>query len=65
MERSVIKKFIDTFCTQVREGDDTELIMDDHKCILFLGIEYYIPEITYNNEESEIYDYLIDNHQMV
>ena len=42
--RQDIKDFIEKYCTECREGDNVELIMDDHKCIRYNKKEYYIPE---------------------
>lgn len=39
-----IKVFLQIFCTKVRANDNTELMMDNHKCVNWLGREYYVPD---------------------
>lgn len=45
--RNEVSRFIKEFCSQVLEEEYdgyAELMMDDHKCIEYEGIVYYIPE---------------------
>lgn len=61
--RKLIKDFIDCFCIKVREDEDVafvELMMDDHKCIVWDGQAYYIPEnhSIYSDDDTLIYEFL-------
>ncbi len=39
-----VKKFLDEYGFQPEDGEDTELIMDNHKYIVYNGEGWYIPE---------------------
>ena len=39
-----------------------ELMMDNHKCIIYNDVQYYVPEDNLSNEEEEIYEFLIKNY---
>jgi len=67
MTKKEIKTFLETFGTRVTEcSQDVELMMDDHRCIKWGGIEYYIPENDsfYTDLENEICEYLYINHHV-
>lgn len=61
-----VKKFIEGICTRVKKKEAAhyvELMMDNHKCIDYGGVQYYIPEDeTLNRDEELIYDFLINNY---
>jgi hypothetical protein len=47
----------------VKENEEphyVELMMDNHKCIEYNGVQYYIPEDNNLGIDETIYDYLID-----
>ena len=57
--KNEIKHFLKEFCIPVLEDVEpegyTELMMDDHKCIEYGGIQYYIPEnCSLMNEDDEL-----------
>lgn len=61
-----IKGFINKYCVLVSDtdDDDTELYMDNHKCIIYGNKQYYLPEdINFGGRNAEIYDLLIDSYQ--
>lgn len=61
-----IKEFINKYCTLVSDTDDndTELYMDNHKCIIYDNKQYYLPEdVNLCGRNAEIYDLLINDHQ--
>ena len=69
MEAKKILEFLDSYATKLRVDDPidyVELMMDDHKCIKFENIEYYVPEhsMLWESEQEEIYNYLIENHHV-
>ena len=33
-----------------------------HKCIMFYGVKYYLPQYKFNKEEQSLFDYLIENY---
>lgn len=62
-----ILNFIDTFCTEVKKNEtpsDVELKMDDHDCIEFNEVQYYVPKNNslYSDEDYDIRDLLIENY---
>lgn len=63
--RELIEWFLKTYCAKVPENEEDgndELMMDDHHCIEYLDVEYYVPE---NNslwsEEDELLKAMIVN----
>ena len=58
-----ISEYLKQFGTEVREGDNVELMMDNHKCIEFEDVEYYIPDgsSTKTQHDWSIFDYLVNN----
>ena len=63
-----IKDFIKEFCTEVYDmpDEDLELKMDDHKCIEWEEIEYFMPEnnSSFTDEDDFIWDILNDNYHV-
>jgi hypothetical protein len=57
-----VKKFLDTHGIEVEENDPTnyvELMMDNHKCTEWKGIQYYISDsLDLSEDEQTIYDVL-------
>ena len=57
-----IKQFINEFCTEVYDmpDEDFELKMDDHKCVDWEGVEYFMPEnnSSYTDEDDLIWKIL-------
>ena len=61
MKPSVINEFLVNYGTIVTEcNEDVEIMMDDHICIKWEGIEYYIAEnnSSYNDDDEMILEYL-------
>ena len=62
MTKQSIKTFLGTYGTRVKEtpDSDAEFWMDDHICIRWNGIEYYVPENNsfYTNEDEMIFEHL-------
>lgn len=65
MNKTDIKDFLKEYGTPVSEtrDADTELYMDDHTCIKWGGIEYYVREssMMYTEMDRQIVDYLDEN----
>lgn len=64
---SAILLFLDTFGIIVEENETSEyvdLMMDNHKCVEFAEVQYYVPEnaIGYSESDLDIYEVLIDNY---
>jgi len=62
--KQLILDFLEIYGTKVLEGeslDFVELMMDDHICIEFEGVQYYIPEnnSSYTEDEELIYEFLM------
>jgi hypothetical protein len=57
-----VKKFLDTHGIEVEENEPTnyvELMMDNHKCTEWKGIQYYISDsLDLSEDEQTIYDVL-------
>lgn len=67
MNHEVIKGFLNEFGTKVNECiEDTDLMMDDHICIKWDDIEYYVPENNsfYSELDYEIVTYLNENNHV-
>lgn len=69
MKKADIKTFLAMFGTKVdinETSDYVELMMDDHVCISWYGIEYYIPEnnMFYTENDSNIVDHLTENNHV-
>jgi len=64
--RKAIEKYLKDYCTKVKENEDLsyiDLMMDDHKCIDWDGIQYYVPETTTTMVSDELVfaqDYLLN-----
>lgn len=63
----LIQSFVETFCIAVSLEETTdyvELMMDNHKCIVWEGKQYYMPEnnSSYTEVHELIYTHLEDNH---
>jgi hypothetical protein len=62
MTKQSIKTFLRNFGTKVIEtpDNDAELWMDDHICIKWHGVEYYVPECNsfYTIEDEMIREHL-------
>lgn len=57
-----VRDFIEEHCFEVGE-QETDIMMDNHKCIEFENKEYYMPEDkVFNNNENLIYWFLSDNN---
>lgn len=59
----MIIEFLEAFSVEVYEMPfhALELLMDDHKCIKWGGVEYFVPEncTFYNKIDDIIYEHLI------
>ena len=64
MKKQSIINFLNTFGTPVSETPVSQLDVwiDDHKCIKWNGIEYFIPEnnSSYIKQDELIYEYLVN-----
>lgn len=60
--------FLKTHCTKVRKRESNsyvELMMDNHKCIEFEKMQFYVPEdIAYSEADEIVYDHLIENYSL-
>ena len=57
-----VRKFLNEKCFQPEDGEDTELIMDNHKYIVFENQDWYIPESGMTYEENCISEFLVEYH---
>jgi hypothetical protein len=61
--KKLVLEFLGKYGTKVRKKETSsyvELMMDNHKCVDFCGVEYYIPEDeVYGEDDNMIYDYLV------
>lgn len=68
MTKQAIRTFLETFGTPVSETpiSQQDVWVDDHKCIKWDGIEYYIPEnnSSYDDEDEMIYDHLVEKYHI-
>lgn len=68
MTKKAIKVFLNTFATRVDEtpASQQDVWVDDHQCIKWGGIEYFIPENNsfYSVEDEEIYDHLVEKYHI-
>lgn len=58
--KELIEQFLKEYGTEVREGDDAELIMDDHICVDWKSVYYYIKENNsmYSDDDEHIVEFL-------
>lgn len=58
-----VKKFLDTHGIEVEENEPdnyVELMMDNHKCTEWKGVQYYISDsLDLSDDEEKIYDVLV------
>jgi len=62
-----VKDYLKENCVKVRKNETdvyVELMVDNHKCINYGGIEYYVPDSSYSNEEVIISSFLTDNYRL-
>jgi len=64
---TAILEFLETFGTVVESNEESsyvDLMMDDHKCVEFDGVQYYVPESNsfYEDDDLDIYDLLINDY---
>jgi len=57
MIKKLIRAFLDTYTTKAHDGDNVELMMDDHTYIEYEGEGYYIP--VNNSSYTEDDDFII------
>ena len=59
-----IEEFIKSYCTQVYSMPlaDLELKMDNHKCIIWESVEYFIPDNNslYTTDDNLIWEFLTE-----
>lgn len=62
----LIKNFLSTYCTVVSDNDDAEVMMDNHKCIEYDGVEYYVPEnsVLYTDEDYLLIELLVAAYEV-
>lgn len=65
--RDLINEFLENFCIKVKEGEDhyyVDLMMDNHDCIIYQGVEYYVPEssILYDEDDHLLRDLLTSTY---
>jgi hypothetical protein len=63
--KQLIRDFLKKYCTRVQENetsDFVELMIDNHKCIEFEGVEYYVPDDNsfWNEDEELLQEFIID-----
>lgn len=61
--KEVIQEFLEKYGTVVPDNDDcasAELMMDDHICVEFAGVQYYVPKNNsfYTEDDEFTYDIL-------
>jgi len=65
MSKQEIREFLKQYGTRTDEtpDGDAEIWMDDHTCIEWSGVEYYVKEnnIFYTERDYEILDHLNEN----
>ena len=62
-----ILDFLKTHCTRVRKRESSsyvDLMMDNHKCIEFEKMQFYVPENSYSEADELVYDHLIENYSL-
>ena len=62
-----IEEYLKVYGTKVRKKEScsyVELMMDNHICIEYGGVQYYIPDSFSSNEEILIFDFLDDNYRL-
>jgi hypothetical protein len=70
MKKPEIREFLNDYCDRTDEMDMPdhmwELLMDDHRCIVWHGVEYIMPEncSMWTNFEQGVADHLYDNHAL-
>ena len=68
MTKASIREFLNRFGTPVNETpiSEQDVWVDDHKCIRWHGIEYFIPENDsfYDEEDKKIYEYLVEKYHI-
>lgn len=68
MTKKAIRTFLNNFATKVNETPDSQIDVwiDDHICVKWGGIEYYVPENNsfYTSEDDAIYEHLLDKFQI-
>mgnify|MGYP003403069320 CR=1 FL=1 len=56
--KKLIQVFLEKFCVKVADNEDsatTELYMDNHDCIEFEDMEYYVPkDNSFYSEDDEL-----------
>lgn len=60
-----IQEYLSDVCIEVEEKESisyVELMMDNHRCIEYGGIQYYIPEDNQFGEDEIINDFLVGNY---
>ena len=55
MIKKMIRAFLDTYATKANDGDNAELMMDDHTYIEYEEQGYYIPENNSSYTEDDEY----------
>ena len=64
--KKIIEDFLKMYGILVSENEDdaiVELMMDNHKCVVWSKLQYYVPEDTAYSEEDElVYEYLTSCH---
>jgi hypothetical protein len=64
--KKLIEQFLKDFADEWYEMPDhaLELLMDDHFCIEWNGIDYFVPEncSDYTEDDEMLYDYLKEFH---
>ena len=61
--KQLILKFLEKYGTKVLDGETSahvELMIDDHICIEFDGVQYYVPENNsdYTEDDELIFEFL-------
>lgn len=66
LSKKSIREFLANFGDEVYDMPDShlDLIMDDHKCVKWHGIEYFISECNMFGNDESIFDHLIDKYSL-
>jgi hypothetical protein len=67
--KKLIIQFLSTYCTEVLENESpayVELMMDDHDCIEYESVQYYVPKnhFLFSEDDELLKELLIANYSL-
>jgi|LakMenEpi03Aug12_release.lakeMendotaPanAssembly.Ray.scaffolds.fasta_scaffold1325510_2 hypothetical protein len=62
--KKLITDFLEKYCTLVKDDDSdayVDLMVDNHSCVLFEDIEWYVPDTNslWSEDESLLQDFIV------